>query len=323
MDDDDRDLGAGERRGEEAAPPRFSVVIPTHNRAAVLQHAIDDVLAQRWSDLEVIVVDDGSTDETAASLSTISDPRLRFLAREQGGPGRARNAGAAAARGSWLTFLDDDDRVADEWLSIFDEHTRDAGVGLVCCGTTLVDEDGAVLGAYRPEDLGPLYGNARALFAPAAFAVAKPVFDAVGGYDPLMTFGENFELGMRLGSVCKERALRIETDDRCPVRWTRRPGPPPTRARARDLHGAAVRLLEKHPGPLAADRDARWATLSMAGVNAARLGRNREAWGWLAQAMRVQPTRRKSWLRLGAACVPLVARRLWGDYRASPDGARS
>lgn len=298
-------------------PPRFSVVIPTHNRAAALRRALDDVLAQRFSDLEVVVVDDGSTDGTPASLSEISDPRVRLLVLQHQGPGGARNSGAAAARGDWLTFLDDDDRVTDDWLAIFDEHTHDAGVGLVCCGATLVDDDGAIVGAYRPEDLGLLYGNAQALFAPGAFAVAKPVFDDAGGYDPLMTFGENFELGLRIGSVCRDRGLRIETDDRSPLRWTRRPGPPPTRARVSDLYGAAVRLLEKHPAPLAADREARWSTLSMAGVNAARLGRNREAWRFMARAVRMRPTRLKSWLRLAATSAPMLGRRIWGDYRSS------
>jgi glycosyltransferase involved in cell wall biosynthesis len=315
MSDDywDPEASGGEDRQE--ASPRFSVVIPTHNRVAALQHAIDDVLAQTFPDLEVIVVDDGSTDGTAAILSTISDARLRFLVREQGGPSRARNAGAAAARGAWLTFLDDDDRVADDWLSVFEEHSADPAVGLVCCGSALVEEDGTSLGTSLPKELGPMYGNVTAWFTAGAFAVARPVFNAAGGYDPLMTFGENFELGMRIGSVCRSRGLRIETDNRCPVRWTRRPGQRPTRAQASDLYGGAVRLLEKHPGPMAADREERWSTLSIAGVNAARLGRNREAQRWLARAARVRPTRMKSWLRLAAACMPAIGRHAWGDYR--------
>jgi glycosyltransferase involved in cell wall biosynthesis len=293
--------------------PRFSVVIPTHDRAVSLRLALDDLFAQELADFEVIVVVDGSTDSTTTELSRISDPRLQVVARKNEGPCRARNAGAAAARGEWLVFLDDDDRVAPDWLAIFEEHVRDPEVGLVCCGTMLVDERGNGLGSARPVRLGPLYGSATAQFSPGAFAMRRSLFEAAGGYDPLMTFGENFELGLRVGMLCQARGLQIATDDRCPVRWTRRPGVAPSAARTRALYGATEHMLEKHAERLRTDRQALWETLSIAGVNAARLGLLRDARRYLARAVRVRPTRAKSWLRLTAALSPRLARRVWGD----------
>jgi glycosyltransferase involved in cell wall biosynthesis len=96
-----------------ACAPRVSVVIPTRNRAGLVGRAIRSVLEQTISDLELIVVDDGSTDGTVDVLASFDDPRLSAIRLAgRSGVSRARNAGIARARGAWVAFLDDD----DEWL---------------------------------------------------------------------------------------------------------------------------------------------------------------------------------------------------------------
>jgi glycosyltransferase involved in cell wall biosynthesis len=97
-----------------AHPPLVSVYLPTHNRAALLHGAIASVLAQQYRNLELIVVDDASTDGTAAVLAAAAaaDPRVRALQRDHaGGPAAARNLAIRAARGDFITGLDDDDRM--------------------------------------------------------------------------------------------------------------------------------------------------------------------------------------------------------------------
>ena len=90
-----------------------SVIIPTWNRAATIAAAIDSALYQTHPPLEVLVCDDGSTDDTEACVRRMSDPRIRWLPGPRGGrPAIPRNRGIAAARGDWLAFLDSD----DEWL---------------------------------------------------------------------------------------------------------------------------------------------------------------------------------------------------------------
>ena len=88
---------------------KVSVVIPTYNRARVVGEAIDSALAQTHERLEVIVVDDGSTDDTAERVGRRRDPRLRYVRREHAGVSSARNAGIAAATGDLVSFLDSDD----------------------------------------------------------------------------------------------------------------------------------------------------------------------------------------------------------------------
>ncbi len=96
--------------------PLISVITPTRNRARLLPRAIDSVLAQTYPKLELIVVDDGSTDETTEVIAAIADPRLRSLRVEHRGVGAARNAGLAEARGELIAYVDDDNAMHPTWL---------------------------------------------------------------------------------------------------------------------------------------------------------------------------------------------------------------
>ena len=89
--------------------PKVSVVIPTYNRAAKVRDTINSVLAQTVTDLEVIVVDDGSSDETGKLLQEIYGDRIRYYFQTNSGVSVARNKGIAEARGKWIAFLDSDD----------------------------------------------------------------------------------------------------------------------------------------------------------------------------------------------------------------------
>src|SRR6476620_10544907 len=97
--------------------PLVSVVVPNHNRARLLSRTLQSILAQQMGDLEVAVVDNGSTADTA-SVAAAADPRVVVLRNEApAGVSAARNRGIAAARGAWLAFCDDDDLWSPEKLA--------------------------------------------------------------------------------------------------------------------------------------------------------------------------------------------------------------
>jgi glycosyltransferase involved in cell wall biosynthesis len=143
--------------------PLFSVVIPTFNRANLVRRAIASVLAQTIDDFEIIVVDDGSTDDTGEVVQGFGDPRIRLLSltRNQGAAA-ARNAGIAAARGELISLLDSD----DEYLPLFLERTRatmaqaDPRIGFCWAGTqkaSASDVDGLHLEVVRRRIWSPRF----------------------------------------------------------------------------------------------------------------------------------------------------------------------
>ena len=97
---------------------KVSVVIPLYNKAHCVERALHSIRAQTLRDFEVIVVDDGSTDDGASVVASYSDPRVRLIGQPNAGPGPARNAGIAEAKGEFIAFLDAD----DEWLPTYLEE---------------------------------------------------------------------------------------------------------------------------------------------------------------------------------------------------------
>jgi glycosyltransferase involved in cell wall biosynthesis len=128
------------------AEPTLSVVITTYNRRSMVPTAIDSALSQVDCDFEVIVVDDGSTDDTVAELGRryAGESRLRVITRENGGPPAARNTGIDAARGEWLALLDSDDWWDPTYLSSQLKVLADnPAADLALCNGRRQDQDGS------------------------------------------------------------------------------------------------------------------------------------------------------------------------------------
>jgi glycosyltransferase involved in cell wall biosynthesis len=131
--------------------PDVSVVIPTRDRRELLRLALLSVLSQSDVDIEVIVVDDASTDETAGMVSALSDRRLRVVRQTSpGGVSVARNRGIAEASAGWVAFLDDDDLWGPHKLALQLEAAGRSGRTWVYAGDVNVDDDLRVLTAFAP-----------------------------------------------------------------------------------------------------------------------------------------------------------------------------
>lgn len=135
---------------------KISVIIPSYNRAHLLPRAIKSVLAQSYQDWELVVVDDGSIDDTASVMQEFIDPRVTYLKLEKNeGVSAARNRGVAIATGEWVSFLDSDDAYLPDALATITEEARKVSetVGMIFFPIEMYKEDESYIGkrGYLPK----------------------------------------------------------------------------------------------------------------------------------------------------------------------------
>jgi GT2 family glycosyltransferase len=293
--------------------PRFSVVLNTYNRAAIVPVAIESVLAQTCDDLELVVVDDGSTDATRDVVTAYTDPRVRYVHRENGGLARARNTGIDAARGDFVVFLDDDDLVVPHWLERLAERI-DLGASLVSCGVEVRSNDQAAPTVRLPAPLGPAFENQVGLFLAGTFAVRRDVLVAVGGYLAELRCSEQTELSIRLIQHCVANRLPIGVVAEPLLIMNRALDEDRPLRRADYLHSGSLLVLERHGEQMRRSPALYGDFTAIAAVQGARMGHYAEARRLMAKAIRVQPTNPKHWARLALATCPPLARRVWGVW---------
>ncbi len=295
------------------ASPTFSVVVPTRDRAHLLERALRSVLAQSESDFEVVVVDDGSTDDTAARVEALGDDRIRFVSQPPAGAGVARNHGAELARGEHLTFLDSDDEVLPTWLERFAAAQREQDFDILSCG--YVDrwppEAGLADETALPTDLSPLFPGVQGSFVHSgAFVLRRSLFLEVGGYSTTRAL-QHTELSYRLLPYALERDARIGAiPDALLIYYL---ASPDSITSDRDAVLDGYLFLLEHHGELLRRDPVRLANYqAIAAVRAARLGRSALARRLFAAAVRTRPIRPIGWARFGASLAPAAAqRRIW------------
>lgn len=186
--------------------PFFSVVIPTYNRGALIAATLDSVFAQEYRDFEVIVVDDGSTDDTADRLRPYLD-RIRFVTQANKGPGAARNLGANSSIGEYIAFLDSDDLWFPWTLGSYAEIIREENSPALLAGKLLYfsheDELSLIRKTSREYCYFPDYfaSSSRGLYCGAGQMLAKKSsFLAAGGFVETKINAEDHDLAMRCGT---------------------------------------------------------------------------------------------------------------------------
>jgi glycosyltransferase involved in cell wall biosynthesis len=181
----------------------ISVVIPTRDRQRCLGMALRTVLWQQQADIEVIVVDDGSTADTAEVVDGLGESRVRLIARKHpGGVSAARNHGAAEAVGEWLAFLDDDDVWAPDKLARQLSSARAAGRAWAYTGWVTINDALRVMAGrppLPPDRVVKLLRRRNTIPTGGSnVIVRRSAFEHVGGFDAQLTNGEDWELWIRL-----------------------------------------------------------------------------------------------------------------------------
>ncbi len=193
------------------AIPDVSVVIPTRDRWRFLRAALRSALAQRGVSVEILVVDDGSRDETPVRLAEFDDARVRTFRNEMSrGVSAARNLGLRRARAPWVAFLDDDDLWAPQKLERQLEAARAAGAGFAYCGAVFVDEALGIVDTFRPPAPGELLRSllpGNSIPAGASNVIARAgLVRRLGGFDEGLVQVEDWDLWIRLAEVAPAAA---------------------------------------------------------------------------------------------------------------------
>lgn len=182
--------------------PVVSVVIPTHDRRALVREAVESALAQASADFEVIVVDDGSADGTAESLEREFGGRIRLLAQPNRGVSAARNRGVAACRGEYVAFLDSDDLWRPRKLAAQLRWFGDNPSASICQTEEIWIRGNVRVNPCRhhakPEGDVFVASLERCLISPSAAMLRRDVLEQAGGFDENLPACEDYDLWLRL-----------------------------------------------------------------------------------------------------------------------------
>jgi len=192
--------------------PLVSVIIPTYNRSNYVQKAIDSVLSQSYKNLELIVIDDGSTDDTEEVIRSKYVNKLKYIKQENQGESKARNVGISLSNGKYLAFLDSDDKWHPDKLmhlvKFFEKMQQiDPKTTLVCSSAWLIDGDGNLI-KRKPigrlkniEKLLPCdYLKKPHIGGPSNIVFLKEHIIDIGGFDEKIKYGEDWDLIIKLRS---------------------------------------------------------------------------------------------------------------------------
>lgn len=274
-----------------------SVILPTHNRAKTLRRAIDSVLAQTHRELELIVIDDGSTDETPELLASYKDPRLKlFRPGRLGSAAKARNFGLKQARGEFVAFQDSDDvwliEKLERQLAFAAKHPQ---TDMTACGYIVFRADNRPPRYHGKELLDPNH-DFRSLFrgygsqlSTPAWLVRRERLVQLDGFDESLDMWEDWELSLRIektGGHCEmlDEPLLLAFDTPGSVKHN-------TAMRSSSLEV----VMKKHLEWLTPSRRVRANHARICMMYETEVGRSKRARHYLRQALRLDPGYWKTW----------------------------
>lgn len=185
----------------------ISFIIPTYNRVHTISKSIQSIIEQTCSEWELIIVDDGSKDETRKYIEPyLRDIRIKYSYQINQGVAVARNHGVHLAKGEYLIFLDSDDIVENSLVQTLIENSYMDYDSVSWQMNKIVDSKSEIV---KPKNHGYIWNYQTANYLAGSVCYKKEFFLKVGGYDPHLNFGENFELGLRISQLDNLRVLIV------------------------------------------------------------------------------------------------------------------
>jgi glycosyltransferase involved in cell wall biosynthesis len=189
-----------------------SVIIPAYNAIKYLSESLDSILAQTYPDFEVIIVNDGSTDNLIEWASQLTDPRVKLISQENRGSAGARNTGLNHAQGKYIAYLDADDlwdvtKLAKQ-VEVLEQNPE---VGLVYTWIERINEQGTSIGKPFKINLeGDIWEKLteKNVIAPSSAMIRRSCFEKVGMFDvSLQAFGEDWDMWLRIAACYRVQVI--------------------------------------------------------------------------------------------------------------------
>jgi glycosyltransferase involved in cell wall biosynthesis len=188
----------------QCSNPLVSVIMPAYNAAEYIAEAIESVLIQNYRNFELIVVDDGSTDNTKDIVTSFKDDKIKYFYKDNGGPSGARNLAIKKAKGQYIMPLDADDMMTpDSIISHLMEFEKHPNVDLVYSDVLLIDENSTPIRTMNKPEYQDRKYLIRDLFraghpiVPFRLGIRRNVFEKIGFYDENLLIGEDYDMMRR------------------------------------------------------------------------------------------------------------------------------
>ncbi len=307
---------------------RISVIIPCYNGVATVSHAIDSVIAQSRGDFEIVVVDDGSRDDSLQVLERYAD-RIKLLRQPNRGPSAARNLGVRNSSGEYLGFLDADDL----WRPEFLERTAqvldtDPQCALVYTDLQLADSRGAIMNARLIGDRGvpTVQDMVRELWPilPSSVLMRRRAFDAAGGFPEALTSFEDVFFWLL---VREQGAFRYVNEALAVWRFALFPAPLKLGGGQEEASAIFDRMVRERYGQsglphVRARARAPRSILGYIGLQALSDGDRALARRAFAASLRIDPLRIRNYLRYARTYLPMSAARALSSRASRRSRAR-
>jgi glycosyltransferase involved in cell wall biosynthesis len=296
--------------------PRVSVIVPTYNRRHLIGRALDSIFRQSYRDFEILVVDDGSTDDTRSVVEALGG--VRYLAQENGGPARARNFGIQHAQGELIAFLDSDDLWLTDFLEtqvrVLDDHPEAA---LASARFSVGGREARFFSRSQTLIAGDLYPRLyrESFMRTPCTVVRRSCLDTVGGFNEAYRWSEDQDLWLRIArrypvAYVNRTLVRIGRDGDNTSRDVKRP---------LDVHlKIALEVLDQNYDPARIPRSVYRERRAKRYLQFSRLyflrGDGAGGWSCLRRAIAANPRAARPYRYFLEALVGSVARR-WSGAR--------
>ena len=276
---------------------KFTIITPTYNREVLLQRTVKSVLAQTFRDWELLIIDDGSTDNTETVVQQfLIDGRVKYYKKKNTGGADSRNIGASYSVGEYITFLDSDDEALPNWLETVSKYLN-SETGLASCGAFKKLANGATW-EDPPSEINVYGVKKKVKFTGGSLFIKRSIFLEIKGYDIEMPTGLQSELGYRLIEHLRYSDFKIVSIEQCLVIIYLHQG-----ARLRSDWKSLTRDCERfvnkfYPYFNEWDRNELANNYTVIAYYNYMLKQRREALSYLMKAIRIKPFLLKNYLRI-------------------------